>query len=145
MPWYHVRCAAARLRGAIGRFSLEYERLEAVSPADAERQYRDKYETQGPPVVAVQIAVPPFAYPDPGGPQPMKLSLYIECDNAAFDPDAGQEVARILHKLAASVQHGLTQPGGGPLHDVNGNRVGRWGFGAGDGVLTRTQDSRRGD
>lgn len=60
----------------------------------------------------------------------MRLSLYIDCDNAAFEGSGcGEEVARILRRLADE-QEGharsvLTLCDGDKLRDVNGNTVGR--------------------
>ena len=56
----------------------------------------------------------------------MTLKIEIDLDNAAFEPDAGSEVARILRALADKVSgcH-LTVAGGAiNLRDINGNRVG---------------------
>jgi hypothetical protein len=53
------------------------------------------------------------------------FSLTIETDNAAFDPDAGAELARILAELAGKLDP-LPGPASGRLRDVNGNTVGRW-------------------
>ena len=55
----------------------------------------------------------------------MKLNIEIRCDNAAFDSDGAEEVARILHGLAADIAMGYIAPGEtGRLYDVNGNPVG---------------------
>ena len=43
--------------------------------------------------------------------------------NAAFDDDAGAEVARILRDVATALERGTRSA---PLHDINGNRVGRF-------------------
>jgi len=57
----------------------------------------------------------------------MKVSIEITCDNAAFETRPGEELARILQKLAESVK------GWDPLtpfdieqnlRDANGNMVG---------------------
>jgi hypothetical protein len=53
----------------------------------------------------------------------MQITIKIKCDNAAFEDCAGSEVARILRKYADSIE-GM-EPEDGPLHDVNGNRVGQ--------------------
>lgn len=50
------------------------------------------------------------------------LTVSIASDNAAFDPDPGAELARILRNLADRIETGT--PGRFTLHDVNGNRVG---------------------
>jgi hypothetical protein len=57
----------------------------------------------------------------------MKLNIEIDMDNAAFDPDNGQESARILSGLAEKIaSYRLLHDEGGPLVDANGNRVGAW-------------------
>ena len=53
----------------------------------------------------------------------MKFTLEIECDNAAFEPDARREISRILLAAVKSVQTGVTYT---PIFDINGNRVGTW-------------------
>lgn len=52
------------------------------------------------------------------------LRLEIETGNAAF-ADGGQaaEVARILRQAASKIERGSHS---GPLHDLNGNTVGRY-------------------
>ena len=52
-----------------------------------------------------------------------KLSITINLDNEAFDPEPGSEVARILHYLADTLPNrkGITQV---RIHDINGNTVG---------------------
>lgn len=53
--------------------------------------------------------------------------IHIETDNAAFDPDAAPEVARILRELAdrltdhADMNDHVVRL---PLRDVNGNGIG---------------------
>jgi hypothetical protein len=54
----------------------------------------------------------------------MKLTIKIECDNAAFTPAQGTEVARILRQCAHVVDGSDLLPGEVPLFDGNGNRVG---------------------
>jgi hypothetical protein len=60
----------------------------------------------------------------------MTITITIQTDNAAFAIDNGgpeQEVARILHKLAAELSDGLTNipiTGRKNLRDINGNTVG---------------------
>ena len=57
----------------------------------------------------------------------MKLKITITMDNAAFDPDFGFEVARILESLATDIKahNCLTGPDDHEtLTDINGNRVG---------------------
>ena len=55
----------------------------------------------------------------------MKLKIEITMDNAAFENDTGDEVARILSKLAARLADGpLDNEFKIGLLDYNGNRVG---------------------
>lgn len=65
----------------------------------------------------------------------MKLTIQIECDNAAFcaeyedDPQADAEtrageVGRILNEAFERGQFVMAPGDETPLHDVNGNRVG---------------------
>jgi hypothetical protein len=52
------------------------------------------------------------------------LKLTIDTSNAAFDgDDLYTECAKILRDVATAIEHGTR---GGPLHDINGNRVGRF-------------------
>lgn len=52
------------------------------------------------------------------------LTLKIRTDNAAFDgDDLAPELARVLRIVATSIEHGTR---GAPLHDINGNQVGRF-------------------
>ena len=52
----------------------------------------------------------------------MKLTIEMNCDNAAFTEMPGMEAGRILAKLARRLQEmGLDNY---PLMDGNGNRVG---------------------
>jgi len=51
------------------------------------------------------------------------FSISIDTGNAAFEDDAGAEVARILRDVATALERGTR---GAPLHDINGNRVGRF-------------------
>ena len=52
------------------------------------------------------------------------LTLRIRTDNAAFDGDArAPELARILRIAATAIERGTR---GAPLHDSNGNHVGRF-------------------
>jgi hypothetical protein len=52
----------------------------------------------------------------------MVFLLKIECDNSAFEPEPGDEVARILREAADKIERGST---GVRLRDVNGNKVGK--------------------
>jgi hypothetical protein len=56
------------------------------------------------------------------------FSLTIETDNAAFSPDPGAELARILHELADKLDPLPGQAGSARLRDLNGNTVGRWEY-----------------
>jgi hypothetical protein len=52
------------------------------------------------------------------------FTLKIRNGNAAFDYDDGRaEVARLLRTAADALERGTT---GAPLHDYNGNPVGRF-------------------
>lgn len=51
----------------------------------------------------------------------MKFTLEIACDNAAFEDDATEEIARILRELADDLDAGHSTA---VLRDANGNRVG---------------------
>jgi hypothetical protein len=61
----------------------------------------------------------------------MNLVLTMSLDNAAFRDGGGKrdgvEIARILHRLADTIQ-GMGVSGGevGQLRDLNGNAVGAW-------------------
>jgi len=52
-----------------------------------------------------------------------KLTITIDTGNAAFDDMPEQECARILRDVATALERGTR---GAPLHDFNGNRVGRF-------------------
>lgn len=52
----------------------------------------------------------------------MTITITIKTGNAAFEPDPGTEVARILRDYADEVEGGW--PAGGVLLDANGNVVG---------------------
>ena len=58
----------------------------------------------------------------------MTIKIEIDCDNAAFEDRPGDEVARILRALAASVDGfskvGLSRGRRSFLRDINGNCVG---------------------
>lgn len=51
------------------------------------------------------------------------LTVEIATDNAAFDPEPGYELARILRDLADNLEQG-SAPDTFVLRDVNGNKVG---------------------
>jgi hypothetical protein len=52
--------------------------------------------------------------------------LELETDNAAFQPQWGAEVARILREVADTVEPIGFRPDGGNLRDINGNLAGYW-------------------
>jgi hypothetical protein len=55
----------------------------------------------------------------------MKLQLAIKLDNAAFEDDnRGPEIARILRKLADSIERDNGATGMAGLYDIDDNRVG---------------------
>lgn len=56
----------------------------------------------------------------------MKVTIDVTCDNDAFHPDPGIELARILRKLAERVERSAPYPHEWEqaLADANGNRVG---------------------
>jgi len=56
----------------------------------------------------------------------MTVTLTISTDNAAFENQAGNEVARILHVVATKLHawEGANEFTIG-LHDINGNKVGK--------------------
>jgi hypothetical protein len=50
------------------------------------------------------------------------FALTIDAENAAFEPEPGPEVARILREIADE----LTSQDSGSAMDINGNTVGHW-------------------
>lgn len=54
----------------------------------------------------------------------MKLTIKIQMDNAAFEPEQGTEAGRILRELADLIKGELPGPNRVGLFDINGNRVG---------------------
>ena len=61
----------------------------------------------------------------------MKITITINCDNAAFDDDPTEEIFSILHGARANIERlatGTALERAYPLLDANGNRVGdvRW-------------------
>jgi hypothetical protein len=58
----------------------------------------------------------------------LRLDLTIDCEGAAFDPYANDELARILGDLACHIENAapdlILRPEGVSLFDVNGNRCG---------------------
>ena len=57
----------------------------------------------------------------------MMFDLHVECDNAAFEDNLGQELARILIEIAQEIrQRSDDDVTTGRIFDINGNRVGQW-------------------
>lgn len=56
----------------------------------------------------------------------MAFTLKIETDNAAFDENHGEEVARILREIADNLNFGNVFGLDGTARDINGNTVGEW-------------------
>lgn len=56
--------------------------------------------------------------------------MRVDCDNAAFEGDPGQELSRILRALADAMR--LDDTTCGKLRDINGNTTGSWTFTADD-------------
>lgn len=57
----------------------------------------------------------------------MKITIEINCDNAAFEDDAGGEIARILNSIASEAQefyHPTNNRMCPVVRDINGNKVG---------------------
>lgn len=59
----------------------------------------------------------------------MEFNLTMNMDNAAFEETPGQELSRILKRLASGLlditpADELT----GNIHDINGNKIGTWGI-----------------
>jgi len=53
----------------------------------------------------------------------LHVSVSIETDNAAFDPDPIPELDRIDRRIREQVREGRDE---GRVIDVNGNKVGSW-------------------
>jgi hypothetical protein len=51
------------------------------------------------------------------------FTLKIRTENCAFDGDPRHELARILRLVADALERGTS---GAPIHDANGNQVGRF-------------------
>lgn len=57
----------------------------------------------------------------------MRINIQLTTDNAAFDDNAGNEVARIIRDLAVRIEYdGLKEGDEVVLFDLNGNRVGEF-------------------
>jgi len=54
----------------------------------------------------------------------MRVRIEIRCDNEAFEPYAGTEVARILRQIADEMQDDILPDTEQRLRDINGNTVG---------------------
>jgi hypothetical protein len=54
----------------------------------------------------------------------MTFKLTIEMDNAAFNPEPAEELARILNQLAEKIRETGDVPTFLALRDINGNSVG---------------------
>ena len=57
----------------------------------------------------------------------MKVTIEMTCDNAAFEDSPGEEIARILGKVASSFRYYTSTPTrqhGLGLWDINGNNCG---------------------
>lgn len=52
-----------------------------------------------------------------------KFRLSFDMSNAAFDECPFGEAAAVLRAIAAKLESGHC---GGPIRDVNGNRIGQW-------------------
>lgn len=63
--------------------------------------------------------------PKPIHEPPGVFHLYIHTDNAAFDPNAKLEIARILRETAERLEDGESFRTYRTLLDTNGNDVGR--------------------
>ena len=58
----------------------------------------------------------------------MRATITVDLENAAFEPRVGEELARILAPLCDLLpSYSVLKPGfTWPLHDANGNTVGRF-------------------
>ena len=55
----------------------------------------------------------------------MRLEIIIDMENESFRLYPENEVTRILETIIDNINGGLVY---GRAYDVNGNRVGKWGF-----------------
>ena len=53
------------------------------------------------------------------------FKMEFATDNAAFDDMPATECARILRDIARKIETG-ERLDGGPIRDINGNRIGHW-------------------
>ena len=51
------------------------------------------------------------------------MKVQFDTDNAIFEVNAHEEIARILCKIARQVETGATS---GNVIDINGNTIGKW-------------------
>ncbi|MER9178917.1 hypothetical protein [Mesorhizobium sp. M0767] len=62
----------------------------------------------------------------------MQMHIEFKTDGDAFtDGNGAAEVARILRDIIDKVE--TTQHGSGPIHDLNGNRIGHWSLALSEG------------
>jgi hypothetical protein len=52
-----------------------------------------------------------------------RFAMTFGTSNAAFSPESGPEIARILRRIADLAEEGYTS---GLVHDENGNGIGTW-------------------
>lgn len=57
------------------------------------------------------------------------FELKFSTSGSAFEEISEQEIARILETTAEKIKNGYTD---GPVMDINGNRIGEWGFDIGE-------------
>lgn len=54
--------------------------------------------------------------------------MEFSTENAAFDDAPATEAGRILREIARKIEQCGDDLGGGPVYDLNGNRIGHWKF-----------------
>jgi len=59
----------------------------------------------------------------------MPMKIMFDTDNAAFADAPQAEIVEILLKISRLLLQGSA---GGPIHDSNGNHIGKWFFDRGD-------------
>lgn len=57
------------------------------------------------------------------------FTIEIDTSNSAFEDVEQDEIARILREIANKLENDSTD---GPIYDINGARVGKYGFDLGD-------------
>ena len=99
-----------------------------VTCPDCDASFLVRHAGDGVPPHMFQSA----AVPRQAGGGPMTITITIQCDNAAFDPECeaggpADEIARILKDYARKLREGRESPadGGCTLRDISGNRVGQ--------------------